>query len=83
LNLLFCSQIPKHIWYFGHSKHGPWFVISSLLTPNAHETNDNVQQNQGPLYGALSLLKEPKYTIITNITILVVKQDQWTTSIAC
>ncbi len=58
----------------GDSKHGPWFVVSSLLTPNAHETNDNVKQNHDPLYGALNLIKEPKYALITNITTLVVNK---------
>jgi hypothetical protein len=67
----------------GHFKHGPWSVVTSLLTPNAHETNDIVKQNQDPLYGAFNLLKEPKYALITNATTLVVRQDQWRTSIAC
>jgi hypothetical protein len=46
----------------------------SLLTPNAHETNGNVKQNQDPPYGALNLLKEPKHALITNITTLVVNK---------
>jgi hypothetical protein len=58
-------------------------LVTSLLTPNAHETNDIVKQNQDPLYGALNLLKKPKYALITNTTTLVVKHGQWTTSIAC
>lgn len=62
-------------WVILSMVHGLW------LPPCWHPMP--MKQNQDPLYGALNLLKESKYAFITNTTTLIIKQDQWTTSIAC